>query len=25
LLAIALNHMVEIAQVRQERWKIIGH
>ncbi len=25
LLAIALNHMVEIAQVRQERWKLISH
>lgn len=25
LLAIALNHLVEIAQVRQERWKIVSH
>ena len=24
LLAIALNHLVEIAQVRQERWKIVS-
>jgi NitT/TauT family transport system permease protein len=25
LLAIALNHAVEIVQVRQERWKIVSH
>ncbi len=25
LLAIALNHLVEIVQVRQERWKIVSH
>lgn len=25
LLAIALNHMVEMVQVRQERWKLISH
>lgn len=25
LLAIALNHLVEIAQVRQERWKMVSH
>ena len=25
LLAIALNHIVEVIQVRQERWKIISH
>ena len=25
LLAIALNHMVELAQVRQERWKLVSH
>jgi sulfonate transport system permease protein len=25
LLAIALNHLVEIAQIRQERWKVVSH